>query len=70
MDESNATVDRCLDFDLVRYEKGDFILSLQGATKLLEFFQVYSTISVPTLSWEFMIEVAEVECFLKGSSPV
>lgn len=70
VDESNATVDRCLDFDLVRYEKGDFILSLQGATKLLEFFQVYSTISVPTLSWEFMIEVAEVECVLKGSSPV
>ena len=70
VDESYTAVDRCLDFDLVKYENGDFILSLQGATRLLEFFRSYATREVPALAWEFVFEAAKLECVLKISSPV
>ena len=68
-DESYTAVDRGLDFDLVRYENGDFILSLQGAARLLEFFRSYATREVPALAWEFVLEAAKLECVLKISSP-
>ena len=69
VDEAYTAVDRCLDFDLVRYENGDFIISLQGATRLLEFFRSYATREVPALAWEFALEAAKLECVLKTSSP-
>lgn len=69
VDEAYTAVERCLDFDLVRYENGNFIISLQGANRLLEFFRSYATSEVPTLAWEFVLEAAKLECVLKTSSP-
>ena len=69
VDEAYTAVDRCLDFDLVEYENGDFIIPLQGATRLLEFFRSYATREVPALAWEFVLGAAKLECVLKTSSP-